>query len=90
LKDEEENFLMTNIFSSNSIIYLRDKINKELGEKYTKSSSKLSTLLNTFINEKVIEKGTNNDKRKEFEKDPLILEGVREMIKICEEEHGEN
>lgn len=81
LKDQETELLMTNCFNPALITLLKKKIDKEIGEKYTKSPSKFSTLLDTFIEAEIIEKGTNEEKIKEIETNPQKLEGLKEVVK---------
>ena len=89
LKDQKEELLTFNTFDPKLITLLKSKIEKEIGEKYI-TPSKFSTLLDTFITVEVIEKGTDEEKIKEFENNPNLLEGIKEIVKSFDKEYGEN
>jgi hypothetical protein len=68
---------------------LKNRITKEIGEKYTKSPSKFSTLLSAFVEAEVIEKSTDKEARKAIENNPQALQGIKEVVKHFDREQGE-
>lgn len=90
LKDQETELLMINCFDPALITLLKNKINKEIGEKYTKTPSKFLLLLSVFLETEVIEKGTGEEKVKEFENNPKLLEGMKAVVEHYDKTEGEN
>jgi hypothetical protein len=80
---------MINCFDFNLIALLKNKIDREIGEQYTKTPSKFSTLLSTFVEAEVIEKGTSEEKVKEIEANPQKIEGLKEVVKYFDNQGGE-
>jgi len=89
LKDTEDELLMVSAYSSNWAEMLKNRITKEIGEKYTKSPSKFSTLLSAFVEAEVIEKSTDKEARKAIENNPQALQGIKEVVKHFDREQGE-
>ncbi|MCE8164067.1 MAG: hypothetical protein I3273_07710 [Candidatus Moeniiplasma glomeromycotorum] len=89
LNDQEDDLLLLNVYSFNWAALLKNRINKEIGEKYTKNPSKLALLLSAFAEEEIISKSTSKEKQQEFENNPKVLDGLKEIVKVFDKEKGE-